>query len=186
MRRPPRTMSHLSFREVSLSVVAGVFALLILRACQEADPLAPIATSPPSPYVAQVNTPLRDCPQTTCAVQTTMPVKETAPILERIDENGERYWLKLEYQEGQTLYAGPFIIMASSSYAVFREARTCASYDCPVRFTLPQAAKVLWLETVLVNLDQYWTRIGYNGEELFIGPYVPIHSDTVSTAVIAA
>jgi hypothetical protein len=181
---------------VRLLALVG-WCLIGLAACQNSphQPETPAPTQPGVPtatlvsqYTATVPTPLRICPETSCAVVNTLAVGQSAPVLERLDsQSKEHYWLRVTY-DGQPLYIGPIIIYAQSAYARFEQAYGCPGTDCPVRYQLSrdQSIEMLWLGGEVVKLVEHWTKVGYRGEEVYVGPVFPGNMSPEWERVMAA
>jgi hypothetical protein len=112
-----------------------------------------------------------------CSVVTVVPSGVSLPILAR-HESSATFWLAVEYQS-QQVYVGPFIQVSLTYSSPPGAARTCPSRDCPQRFSIPVDSYILSLDIVISNLVEHWTQTVYEGEAVFLGPWIPPPSNSV-------
>jgi hypothetical protein len=144
----------------------------------ERDSITVASTSQPvSDYTTEAQTPLRECAERSCTVVSTAPRGVSLPIVVRHDA-GSDYWLEVEYI-GWRLFVGPFIQVSITYAYPPGAARSCSSRQCPVRLTIPGTEDILSLDVVVTNLVEYWTHTVYQGEELYLGPWIPPPSNDV-------
>jgi hypothetical protein len=166
--------------------------LIIMSACalEPADDrpaTATLTTAPQSDthYVTGAETPLRECPERSCAIISVAPDDVSLPIVTRHDK-GSDYWLEVEYDH-QRGFIGPFMPVSITYSYPPGTARTCPNRDCPVRFNIPLTDHVLSLDVIVTNLVEHWTRTAYNGEVVYLGPWIPPPSNSVwETTIIPA
>ncbi|MBZ0292822.1 MAG: hypothetical protein K8L99_09705 [Anaerolineae bacterium] len=153
----------------------------------EATPAASTqtATAAADAYVTEAQIQLRECPERACAVVSIVPPGVSLPVLTRHDVASD-YWLEVQY-EGQNRYVGPFIMVSVTYSSPIGAARACPSQHCPVLIQIPETDHILLLDVVVTNLVEHWTHTVYQGEEVYLGPWVPPPSNSVwSSTVIPA
>ena len=166
-----------------IDTLALLAALLVTMSACAAEPAndhpatLTIAPEPDRPYVTELETPLRECPERSCQVVNSAPLGLSLPVVAHHDK-GADYWLEVEFDH-QRGFVGPFIpVWVTYSYPP-GTARTCPNRDCPVRFNIPTDDHILWLDVVVLNLVEHWTRTAYNGEVVYMGPWIPPPSNSV-------